>query len=85
MSVYKMLIVALLAGCAPGYSVDVLSAPPQTLTLEYTHTVGSEYGAALRRADAVCGQQGLRARLASGPVAVSLDRSILTFDCVRGS
>lgn len=74
-------LVCLLA-CAPGYSVHPVSLSPASVTFEYTHSVSSEYGEVVKRAEAACQDYKKHARAAAPPVRINADRSVVTFDCI---
>jgi len=74
----------LFVSCATGYSITVVSITPVAVVLEYTHSVNGELQAAIQEAERRCQQYGKHARMsASGPVRLNMDRSVVTFDCVK--
>lgn len=75
-------LAAVLAACAPGYSIDTVSQSSAAVTLEYTHSVGGELQAAIKTAETRCQQYGRHARMNGQPVRLSADRAVATFDCV---
>lgn len=81
-AVLAALATALLTACAPGYSVNTVSATPSGVSYEYTHSVSSEYPATVKRAEAHCAQYGKHARPVGAPVRLDIDRAVATFECV---
>lgn len=80
---YSRLLVSvvLLTACAPGYSISEVSASPAGVSYEYTASVGSEYPATVRRAEAHCAQYAKHAKPVGAPVILGPDRAVATFEC----
>ncbi len=77
---------ALLAGCAtPGSTLRVVGATPASVVIEYTHSYGSELNEAMAKAQGHCAYYGANARMGHTQLSGTnpLDRSIVTFDCVK--
>ena len=77
-----VIIVTVLTGCTPGYSVETISQTAAAVTLEYTHSVNGELQAAIQTAEQRCQQYGKHARMNGEPKRLSVDRALVTFDCV---
>lgn len=75
---------ACVAGCAPGYSVTPVSLTPIGATFEYTYSVGSEYAATVKAAEAHCQKYGKHAKPVGAPVPQGPDRAVQSFECVTG-
>lgn len=73
------------SGCAPGYSLKPVSATPSGITIEYTHSISSEYPAAVQSAEQHCQRFGKHARPVGQPVQLNIDRSVATFECAAAS
>lgn len=67
-------------GVKPGQTVDVVTASPSQVVLQYTHSYSWELAAAGKRADRLCGRFGKHATLLNS-VRESVDRSVVTFRC----
>jgi hypothetical protein len=71
-----------IVGCTPGYSLETISQTSSSIVIEYTHSVGGEFQAAVQSAQSRCRQYGKNARLNGQPIRLGVDRSVATFDCV---
>lgn len=69
-------------GVKPGQTVDLVTASPSQVVLEYTHSYSWELAAAGRFADGQCQRFGRHAALVS-TAQESVDRSMATFTCER--
>ena len=67
-------------GVKPGQTVDLVTASPSQVVLQYTQSYSWELAAAGRFADRQCGQFGRHATLLSN-VPQDVDRSVATFRC----
>lgn len=76
--------VPLLAAAAhkEGDTIKLVSETSSAIVLAYTHTYETELGAVVRVAEARCQRFGKHARMNGSPQKQSLDRSIVSFDCV---
>ena len=67
-------------GVKPGQTIDLVTASPSQVVLQYTRSYSWELAAAGRYADGQCGRFGRHAALVS-TVSESVDRSVATFRC----
>jgi hypothetical protein len=67
-------------GVKPGQTIDIVTASPSQVVLQYTHSYSWELAAAGQRADRLCGRFARHASLVS-TVRESVDRSVATFGC----
>ncbi len=67
-------------GMKPGQTIDLVTASPSQVVLQYTHSYSWELAAAGRFADIQCGKFGRHAALISS-VRENVDRSVATFRC----
>jgi hypothetical protein len=68
-------------GVKPGQTVDLVTASPSQVVLQYTHSYSWEFAAAGQFADRQCQRFGRHAALVS-TARESVDRSVATFRCV---
>ena len=68
-------------GVKPGQTVDLVTASPSQVVLQYTHSYSWELAAAGQFADRQCQRFGRHAALVS-TARESVDRSVATFRCV---
>jgi hypothetical protein len=68
-------------GVKPGQTVDLVTASPSQVVLQYTHSYSWELAAAGQFADRQCQRFGTHAALVS-TASESVDRSVATFRCV---
>lgn len=71
-----------LSSCATGSTVHQTYANPVSISFEYTHWYSGEKPYAMQRAEEHCNRYGKHAQLASESTE-SLDRSSLSFNCVK--
>jgi hypothetical protein len=67
-------------GVKPGQTVDLVTASPSRVVLQYTHSYSWELAAAGRFADRQCQPFGRNAALVS-TTQENVDRSVATFRC----